>query len=123
MKLTKREIVKGVLGDKSMTLQEIIDFCNDYGLLSPKDTRNAVNNMNTAGLLVVCGSKDKTINKGGKATVFVYKVATDIEPPSNARKGLMNPKLPVTKRREMMLKYNPMTMLYAKELKLTKAML
>ncbi len=125
MKQTKRAIVLGLMGDKHMTLYDVIKYCTDYKLLDPQSVRNTVNNLYTTGVLVKVGEelKPKELHTAGKATVLVYKVATGEDGYKPNFKGLQKEKLPKDARRKLMLKFAPMTMLYAKELRLTKDML
>lgn len=125
IKETKRSIVKGVIGDKAMTLHDIIKFCEDYKLLDAQSVRNTVNNLYTKGELYKAGEqlKPKECHHAGKATVLVYKLSTDDEQYKPNFKGLQKEKMPRDTRRRLMLKYAPMTMLYANELKLDKGML
>ena len=122
---TKREIVLGLMGDKHMTLYDVIKYCTDYKLLDPQSVRNTVNNLYTNGILVKVGEefKPKELHTAGKATVLIYKVADVGDGYKPNFKGLQKLKLNRDAKRRLMLKYAPMTMLYAKELKLTKEML
>lgn len=125
IKQTKRQIVLGLMGDKHMTLYDVIKYCTDYKLLDAQSVRNTVNNLYTTGVLVKVGEelKPKELHTAGKATVLVYKVATGEDGYKPNFKGLQKEKMPRDARRKLMLKFAPMTMLYAKELKLDKGML
>jgi hypothetical protein len=125
MKQTKRSIVLGLMGDKHMTLYDVIKYCTDYKLLDAQSVRNTVNNLYTTGVLVKVGEelKPKELHTAGKATVLVYKVAEDGDTYKPNFKGLQKEKMPRDSRRRLILKFAPMTMLYAKELRLTKDML
>jgi hypothetical protein len=122
---TKREIVLGLMGDKHMTLYDVIKYCTDYKLLDPQSVRNTVNNMYTNGILVKVGEepKPKEFHTAGKSMVLVYKVADIGDGYKPNFKGLQKEKMSRDARRRLMLKYAPMTLLYAKELKLDKGML
>jgi hypothetical protein len=113
------------MGDKHMTLYDVIKYCTDYKLLDAQSVRNTVNNLYTTGVLVKVGEelKPKELHTAGKATVLVYKVAEDGDTFKPNFKGLQKEKMPRDARRKLMLKFAPMTMLYAKELRLTKDML
>ena len=123
--MTKREIVLGLMGDKHMTLYDIIKYCTDYKLLDPQSVRNTVNNLYTNGILVKVGEqpKPKELHTAGKGMVLVYKVADVGDGYKPNFKGLQKLKLNRDAKRRLMLKYAPMTLLYAKELKLDKGML
>ena len=125
IKQTKRQIVLGLMGDKHMTLYDIIKYCTDYKLLDPQSVRNTVNNLYTNGILVKVGEepKPKELHTAGKSMVLVYKVADVGDGYKPNFKGLQKLKLNRDAKRRLMLKYAPMTLLYAKELKLTKEML
>ena len=125
IKQTKRQIVLGLMGDKHMTLYDIIKYCTDYKLLDPQSVRNTVNNLYTNGILVKVGEqpKPKELHTAGKAMVLVYKVADIGDGYKPNFKGLQKLKMPKDNRRRLMLKYAPMTLLYANELKLDKSML
>lgn len=125
MKQTKRDIVKGVIGDKHMSLYEIIDFCRDYKLLDAQAVRNTVNNLFTTGLLIKVGEVEKPKDKhhAGKGTIFVYALTEETDYIKRDYKGLTKPKIKTSEIRSLMVQYNPLTMMYAKELKLTKDML
>lgn len=116
--LTKREIIKGVIGDKEMSLYQIIDFCKDYKLLDAQSVRNTVNNLFTTGLLIKVGEIEKPKDKhhAGKGTIFVYALTENTDYIKRDYKGLTNPKIKPTEIRQLMVKSNPLTMLYAKEL-------
>ena len=125
MKLTKREIVKGVIGDKEMSLFEIIDFCRDYNLLDAQSVRNTVNNLFTTGLLIKVGEIEKPKDKhhAGKGTIFVYKLTEHTDYIKRQFKGLTKPDIKPKEIRSLMVKANPLTMMYANELKLSKDLL
>lgn len=123
--LTKREIIKGVIGDKEMSLYQIIDFCRDYKLLDAQSVRNTVNNLFTTGLLIKVAEIEKPKDKhhAGKGTIFVYALTENTDYIKRQHKGLTKPKIKASEIRSLMVQCNPLTMLYAKELKLTKEML
>ena len=125
MKQTKRDIVRGVIGDKEMSLFEIIDFCRDYKLLEPQEVRNTVNNLFTNGLLIKVGETTKPTDKQtcGKQSVFIYALTENTDYIKRQYKGLTKPKIKPREIRSLMVQCNPLTMMYAKELKLTKDLL
>ena len=114
--MSKRDIIKKIMSDKAMTLYDILKHCD--GLISDKDARNTVNNMNTARVLTVVGTRPKEHAGGGNKFVYVYKLRDDLDVPKTERKGLCNPKLSINRRKELIVKNNPMMYLYAKELNL-----
>lgn len=123
--LTKREIIKGVIGDKEMSLYQIIDFCRDYKLLDAQSVRNTVNNLFTTGLLIKVAEIEKPKDKhhAGKGTIFVYALTENTDYIKRDYKGLTKPKIKPREIRSLMVKANPLTMMYANELKLTKELL
>ena len=136
--MSKRDKVLSVLKGKKMTMFEVATYCQDNGIVSFQNAKDAMNSMAYSKVVIKVGEKpNPNLKNGGHPMVTVFAINEDkprekvggYRPPKEPKikgyphRGLARSNISPYFRRKMMVKNTPLVLLYAKELKLTKEML
>ena len=136
--MSKRDKVLSVLKGKQLSMYEVADHCRKYSILSFQNAKDAMNSMAYSKVIIKVGEKpNPAFYNGGHPIVAVYAINEDrprgriggYRPPKEPKvkgyphRGLARSNMSPDIRRKTMVKYAPMSFLFAKELKLTKEML
>ena len=137
-RITNRDLVLAILREKQLTMYEIADHCRKFNIMSFQKAKDACNSMAYSKVIIKVGEKpNPAFYNGGHPIVSVYAINEDrprervggYRPSKKAKvsdyphRGLARSNMSPDIRRKTMLKYAPMTLMFSKELKLSKEML